>query len=404
MSTEAVKIQAATGTRYRWYVLGLAALTHVLYAMQYICMPVLFREIADVLGLNLVQIGSAWGIVSLAGMFTVFLGGILGDRFGYRRTLCVLCLLTGLAGALRGLSNDFISLATTMFIVGFLGASIPVIVHKTVATWFSGRNLGAANGVVSTAMGVGHTVGALISAAFLSPLIGGWRNVLFFYGALIVILGLVWFFTVKDDKPGASKTAEKTIPFRQSISQVLRIGSVWLVGLALLGFFGGQNGVVGYVPMYLRSLGWSAGSADGTLAAFNAASTAATIPLAFLSDRLSSRKLIIFPAFIISTIGIVLLAFVQGNAIWVLMVMVGLCRDGLMAVTISLLMEFKQVGSIYAGTAVGLVFTVERLGGFIAPPVGNSLASISQGLPFLFWAAFILAGLIILFFVKAKKK
>ena len=47
------------GSRYRWYVLGLAALTYTFaVAMPRMCMPVLFKEISIDLDLSLVQIGA----------------------------------------------------------------------------------------------------------------------------------------------------------------------------------------------------------------------------------------------------------------------------------------------------------------------------------------------------------
>jgi len=68
-------------------------------------MPVLFAEIAADLQLSLIQVGAIWGMVSFAGLFAGLAGGIIGDRFGTKLTLAVACLLIGLAGASRGLSN-----------------------------------------------------------------------------------------------------------------------------------------------------------------------------------------------------------------------------------------------------------------------------------------------------------
>ena len=99
---------------YRWYALALAALTFTFsIAIPTMCMPVLFDEIASDLDLNLVQIGTVWGMVSLAGVFVVMIGGILGDRFGVKRVLSTFCILAGAAGALRGLSGDFTTLSAT---------------------------------------------------------------------------------------------------------------------------------------------------------------------------------------------------------------------------------------------------------------------------------------------------
>ena len=54
----------SSGSNYRWYILALSALTHALsVAVPWMCMPVLFEEISKDLDLNIVQIGTVWGMV-----------------------------------------------------------------------------------------------------------------------------------------------------------------------------------------------------------------------------------------------------------------------------------------------------------------------------------------------------
>ena len=113
-------INEYTESKYRWYVISLTALTQAFcVAMPLICMPVLFDEISSDLGLSLVQVGWVWGFIALSGLLTVFIAGILADRFGAKRILIFACLSVGLTGASRGLANDFASLLLTNFLFGF---------------------------------------------------------------------------------------------------------------------------------------------------------------------------------------------------------------------------------------------------------------------------------------------
>jgi len=133
-------VSGGNDSTYRLYLLVLCALTHTFAAaMPFSCMPVLFAEMSEDLGLSLVQVGTVWGIVSLAGVFVALIGGLLGDRFGVKLVLSLACLLVGITGALRGLSVDFISLAATVFLCGLTRWIIPTNVHKTVGIWFRGQ-------------------------------------------------------------------------------------------------------------------------------------------------------------------------------------------------------------------------------------------------------------------------
>jgi ACS family glucarate transporter-like MFS transporter len=391
-----------SGVNYRWYVLTLATLTHTfVLAMPMMAMPVLFKEISEDLELSLVQIGTAWGAISLGSMFIVLIGGLLSDRFGVKRTLSTLCFFTGLAVVLIGLSGSFSSLAATMFLFGLLSVNIPINVHKAAGIWFPGRQLGLANGIVAVGMGLGFVAGSMISATILSPLLGGWRNVLFLYGAISIGISVLWLLTRSEpSKAESSAGATSAVTLRQALSRVAHIRLIWFLGLIMLGRMACIQGMIGYLPMYLRKIGWAEASADGALAAANAASTVGTIPMAFLSDKLGSRKIVLLAALLVTTIGAGLLSVVDGTMIWISAILLLLPRDGFMAVIITMITETKGIGAVYAGTALGLAMTLARLGGVISPPLGNSLAGINPSLPFIFWAALVAMALFGLYFVK----
>jgi cyanate permease len=392
------------GTRYRWYVLGLAASTYAFAtAMPRMCMPVLFKEISVDLDLSLVQIGTIWGTEPLAGLITVLAGGLLGDRFGVRRVLGIACLLAGGAGALRGLSSGFASLAATTFLFGLMLAFILVNVVKTVGVWFSGRHLGLANGITTAGMAIGFMAGAMLSATVLSPLLGGWRWVLVLYGTLSALISILWFFTVREPGQAVSGGYATRLTFGQTFSRVVRLKSVWLIGLALAGHSGCITSMLGYLPLYLRGKAWSVAGADGTVAAFHCVSMLGAIPLAIISDRHRSRKTVLIPTVLITAASVSLLSAAHDQAVWVLVILAGLFRDGFIAILLSMVIEVKGVGGDYAGTATALVLAVSRLVSFLGPPLGNSLAGFHPGLPFVFWGALALIAPISLYLVKEQR-
>jgi CP family cyanate transporter-like MFS transporter len=397
-------ISSQNGGSHRLYVITLAALTFTFtVAMQQICMSVLFKEIAGDLGMSLVQVGLVWGTPAFAGVLVVFFAGMLSDRYGAPRVMGIACILAGIFGAVRGTTDGFLSLALVTFLFALPMWVIPSSVFKVTATWFSGRRLVVANGVVSAGMGLGFTVGALISATVMSPLLGSWREVLYLYGGISVIIGLLWLLTVKEHTQRHLGAAPTRVSLRQSIARVFPIKSIWLLGLTMLGFSGCVLGVIGYLPTYLRDIGWTAASADGALTVFNALSTMGVIPLALLSAKIGLRKAALFPVLIVTIVGVALLPLVGDAGVWVIMVMVGVSRDGFMAVALTISTETEGVGMVYAGTAMGLTQTLMSVGGLVSPPLGNSLADPANPAapyPFFLWAAFGLLALIAFCFVK----
>jgi MFS family permease len=363
-------------------------------------MPVLFEEISNDLGLSLVQIGTIWGMVGLPGLFTAFAAGLIGDRYGTRLTLGATCLLSGIAGALRGLSGGFTSLAIYMFLFGLSAVPIALTTHKAAGEWFPERQLGLANGILAMGMGFGTTMGAMISATVLAPLLGGWRNLLFVYGAIAIVISLLWFQTRRNPGQVEVSYATGTAPFRQALSHVVRIRLVWFLALVQTFLGGCKIGVTGYLPLYLRRIGWTDVGADGALSALSAASVVGVIPMSMLSDKIGLRKVIIYPAILATVIGVGALSIFGGAAVWPLVVIIGIVQEGLSAVFITMIMETEGVRAAYAGTALGLCTTFGGLSGFFSPPIGNRLAEINSRFAFIFWSALALVSLLVFRFVK----
>jgi NNP family nitrate/nitrite transporter-like MFS transporter len=376
-------------SNYRWYILSLTVVIGAFVAaIPFSCMPALFKEISEDLGLSLVQVGTIWGIASLAGIFVSLIGGILSDRFGVKIVLSIACILVGVTGALRGLSGDFLTLIVTVFVNGIVRLIVPINVTKTVAMWFKGKNLGLAMGISAMGMGFGLMLGPMISASILSPLLGGWRNVMYFYGAISIVIGIIWsIFGREPDNLDSVDASSRTVPIRQALSKLIRNKALWLIGLTLMFRTACIMGMTGYLPLYLRDQGWAAASADGTLAAFYAVSTLCVVPLALFSDRIGSRKLILLPALVVTLICLGILPIAEGVAVWVIMVMSGVFMDAFMAIITTMLMETDGIGPEYSGTALGIIFTIAQIGSAMSPPLGNSLASVNAGLPFVFWAS-----------------
>ncbi len=390
----------AQSESYKWLVLTISTFTFTfVVAMPQMSLPVLFDEISAELGLSLVQVGWIWGASSVLGILVGLIGGPIGDRFGPRRTLAVACLLMGIAGAARGLSNSFTMLALTTIITGFAQWSIPMNVHKTCGVWFPREQLGMANGFVAVGMALGFLLGALLAATVFSPLFGGWRNVLFGYGAVAILFAMFWWFSQEKADVEGQKSSQM-ITFRKAIGHVIRIRNVWMLCIATAGVSGCVNGMLGFLPLYLRNLGWEPAIADSTLASFHAVSMLFAIPIAVLSDRVGNRRGFLMAAALLIGIGTGLIGFAGGILISAAVLMAGISRDGFMAITMTAITEQKDIGARLAGTAIGLNMSLIGIANVFAPPVGNWLAGFGTGLPFLFWAALVCLGFIGYLFMK----
>jgi len=389
---------AHTRPGQRLYVLTLSTATMMLVlTMPGMAMPVLFPQIGADLGLSLVQIGMVWGVAPLAGVVFGLAGGMAADVRGTRKVIAVACILCGVVGAARGLAGGFVTLAITTLLLGMAGSAIPNNLHKTAGHWFSPRSLGRANSVLSMGAGAGAMLGALLSATVLSPLLGGWRHVMYFYGAIAISFGVVWLLS--PDEPlheGSRRGSWNLGNFRRTLGTVVPVRAFWLLVMVTLCYTAYQMGFSGYLPLYLSGHGWSTAASSGAMAAFSAASMVGVIPIMLLAERYHARRAILAFAGAVAVAGLIVISVTTSPWVWPVVVAMGLFHDVFMALSITMIVQTAGIGPALAGTALGISMSVSRMGGFVSPPLGNSLAALGSGVPFLFWAGFAVAMLALL--------
>lgn len=380
-------------SQYRWLILALVVSTaSLVVAVPAMAVPVLSREIADDLHMDLVQIGLLTTTTALTSIAMSLVAGAIGDRFGARNALAAACLLAGASGALRGLADGVGTLIAATLLYGVFTPIISINLSKTCAVWFAPRERGRANSALSAGMALGFLLGSLLSATVLSPLLGGWRHVLFALGALAGLLGLLWLLT---RRPASGPHLER-MPALAGLAQVMRMRSLWVMAAGALGYGGCVNAMLAYLPLYLRNIGWSGANADQTVAAFHTVSLLCTIPVGVLSDRLGARRAFLLLGAGVMAAGTGTLAIAGGALIVAAVLLAGLMRDGFMTVYMTTVMETKGIGAAMTGSALGFVQMFFQLGGVFAPPLGNSLAAAGPGVPFVFWAL-LAAGALVAF-------
>jgi MFS family permease len=390
-----------------WAGIALASLTMAItVGLPTTCMPVLFKEIAGDLNLNVVELGEVWGAVSLGSIFVLPFGGYICDRLGAKRTLIGIGLLSGITGALRGVSTGLISLLVTTILWGLISAAIMPAISMAGSQSAGKLKQASTQGWISVGGGLGFMSGSLISATWISPWLGGWRNVLFAYGLLAILITLLWFF--RSDTPGFSKSAigPSSLPFKQIFVSSFRNKNLLFIGIALLMYQGCVMGMQGYLPFSLQENGWSTAAASGTVAAYNAMGTIGVVPLTMLSDRIGSRKICLLVSFLVAIVGIGVLAIVHDWRLWIPIILVGVFSQMNSALFATMGIEAGRKESTSSGTALGFVLGYGLIGRTFAPPVGNSLSGLnaSFGWPFIFWSFLAVIGTLVLLFIKENIK
>jgi MFS transporter, NNP family, nitrate/nitrite transporter len=184
----------------------------------------------------------------------------------------------------------------------------------------------------------------------------------------------------------------------------VRIREIWIIALITLLAWGSYSGFNGYLPLYLRNIGWTPLSADSAMTAVNGAMMAGNIPMVLIASRFTGYKTMLFISTAIAFISMSLMMVINGTALWPLLIISAFLRAGASAVTNVMLFETPGIGSNYAGTAMGLVSSIGMIGAFLSPPIGNSFASINPAMPFLFWGCLAMLSLPLFLLLRKTKR
>ncbi|HEV8514790.1 MAG TPA: MFS transporter [Cyclobacteriaceae bacterium] len=207
---------------YRNYVLVMLTLVYVFNFIDRQLLVILQESIKKELHLSDTQLGLLSGFTFAIFYVTV---GIPIARFAdkrNRRNIVAISLgLWSLMTAFSGLAKNFIQLLLARIGVGVgeAGGSPPA--HAMISDYFPPEKRSTALSFYSTGIYFGVLIGFLMGGYLNQEL--GWRTAFFVLGIPGIIFSLLFFFTVKEPRRGATDTNASTTSEAQSFMQVLKL-------------------------------------------------------------------------------------------------------------------------------------------------------------------------------------
>lgn len=347
---------------YRWVILLIMWSTMCVALTAQFQISALAYQIIPDFNLTSGQYGMVLTAPMLAGLFFSFAAGALADRWGVKRVVAVGFVFSIVGTFFRFSAENFLQLFVLMFLAGicpgFLNANAP----KLLGAWFSKEQMGMAMGIYFSATGVGMGVALATSALFPST-----KSAFITAGVAMLIIWLLWLLFVKAKPEGAPDLP--VMPVTKYIGVAAGSKNVWLVGMALMFFMGSSMAFSGFLPNALHS---EQGMNPATAGFMASIVTFGTVVGSILGPVISQRTGKLRPFLALVAIlgagaGISAWLVPHGAAMAVLFatlgVMLGMCAPILM----SFPMLLPEIGPVYAGSAGGIIGTLQVVGGVCIP-------------------------------------
>ena len=322
-------------------------------------------------------------VLSVPFLTNAFLGipaGAAADRFGAARVVVIGAALTALCGFGRMGAASFGTLFAWMFMLGLGPAFLNANAAKILGAWFEPRAMGMAMGIYIAGANAGITLALATSALFPSI-----RSAFLTSAAIATGTAVLWALLGKS-RPKGAHGAEMQ-PIAKSLGVALRGKNVWIGAIAMFFFMGTfvtQNGFLANALAQGKGINpLTAGLIASVLAV---AFIVGTVVGPMISARLGLMRPFLAPAAVLAAIASYLAwALPLGPLTLLFLIVAGLMLGTAIPLVMALPMLLPEIGRANAGSAGGVISTLQMAGAFLIPSyVILPLASASLNHVFLF--------------------
>ena len=381
----------------RWLMLALVWLLYVSFGVTAGTIAPLVDPIVKDLGMTYSQMGLVLGAWQLVYIGTAYPLGALIDRLGVRRSLGIGIFVVWLSLVLRGLAVDFPTLFLAVALFGVGGPIISVGAPKVVSLWFQGNQRGLAAGIYTTGPISGMAIALATAAGVVMPLTNSWRGISLVYGAVVLVIVLLWWALARDVQPpedADSRSDAATASAFGVLRDLLRIRNVQIIVVLAIATFLLNHALNNWLPTLLQDRGMTLSQAGSWTAASTLAGIIGLLAIPAVA-RQGRRALPMAMMLLIAAVTAVGLVTLAGAPLVGALVLSGVVRAPMMPVLTLILMETRGVGAVRMGAAGGLFFAAAEIGGFGGPfllgVILDAVGSLDPGVLFLAGMSAVLA-------------
>jgi MFS family permease len=354
---------------FRWIILALICLSHVIGATAQYGINTLAPFYKDELGLSRAQVGLFFSAFYLAMTGASFGTGWLADRFGVRRTNLIGHLGVGACTVAAALSPTFELACVSFFLAGFGYSFLNPASSIGVMAWFPRNERATAMGAKQTGVPGGGVLAAVLAPSLV--LLFGWRGSLAALGVINFLFGFVFASlwrepTHSPDENTGANSADSAAPL--DVRRLLPISCATAIYLI------GQMVLITYVPLYLKDvMGASSYRASQALALTQAGAMLGRFGWGVASDRLfgGRRKIVLIVIGVISVALIIALSLMHPATSSMLLLPVlflaGVSLVGYQGVSYALIGEIS--GKARTGAGLGMMITINAAAATVGTPI-----------------------------------
>jgi cyanate permease len=348
--------------------LGYGALLFVWFSL-----PAYLQPVIEDLGLTGTQAGVLAGAVPLTYIPIGLASGLLVDRLGARLGIGLGIALAGLGQLSRSFAPEFWPMLALTLLLGVGATGLTFGLPKLASELYPADRVGRAASVYLVGSYLGSATVFAFGRPVIGPALGGWRPLFLYSGIATLVLAAVWTVAAWYVPSGRHETDDEGDLTLASLAADVRavLGHRDLRLLVLLGtmYLFVLHGIQGWLVTILETRGLPADLAGTVTSTLVVGQVIGVLAVPALAERFGRRRAALVACAAVACVGTVgLLA--EPRRVLVLVapvVAIGLGMGGLSPLIRAVPVELEGIGARLTGTAVGIVFAVGEIGGFLGP-------------------------------------
>jgi nitrate/nitrite transporter NarK len=377
-------------TPYRWVILVVAMLAGFIGSYAQFQLPPLAYKLIPALHMSSSQFAALMAGPMTGAIFICILGGTLADRYGVKKVVAVGLVLSVIGCTFRYAATSFWSFFFLMVLVGLSSALLSSNLAKLFGAWFPPEQMGTVMGVYMISIALAMFSGTATTALFPSE-----NSAFIFSGIACLVILILWVILARN-KPKAAPEPP-ILPASQYLSKAARSRGTWLAGVCMFFVMGSVMTFTTFLPNVLHNL---RGIGPVQAGIYGSLSTLGGVFGSFMGPVICSRVGVMKPFLVIISLLGAAGTFWSwqlpvGRDMVVALILAGFVQSAITPTILSLPLLLAEIGPVYAGSAGGIIATLQVLGAVVVPtfvitPLAGPNVTVLYGLAALCFALIVI--------------
>jgi MFS family permease len=296
-------------------------------------------------------------------LFICLIGGSLGDRYGVKKVVTFGLVLAVIGCTFRYAATSFWPFFFMAILAGLASGLLVANIAKLFGAWFAPDQMGTLMGAYMVSPMLAGTLATAVTPYFPSE-----KSAFISSGVACLIILILWLIFAKNKPAGAPD--QPSLPVTRYIGIAARSRAIWLAGFCSLFVMGSMMTFTGFLP---KVLGAMPGIDRKLAASWGSLPNLGGIFGCFIGPLVCRRMGVMKPYLIaVSLLGAIITFWswqlpVGGGLSFAALMLSGALQSAILPVIMTLPVLLPEIGPIYAGSAGGIITTLQVLGGVVVP-------------------------------------